>query len=146
MNAYTYEQLQIGQRESFISEVTEDKIHNFYKMTEDSNPLHATEDFAINQGFEGRVVYGMLTASLLSTLAGVYLPGKYSLIHEVNVIFVKPVYLGDKLTVSGEVISKDDRYRFFILRAEIFNQNNEKVLRGSMKIGVMEDQTQFRKG
>ena len=80
----------------------------------------------------------MLTASFISTLAGVYIPGENSLIHSVEVKFVKPVYVGDKLTIIGTVIDKNDLFSCITLKITILNQKNEKVLRGKMQIGVLE--------
>ena len=77
----------------------------------------------------------MQTASFLSTLAGVYLPGENSLIQSVDIQFSKPVFVGDKLTVSGTVKEKDDNFKYFVLKVEIRNQSRIKVLRGKMQIG-----------
>ena len=101
MNEYTYEEIQIGQKESFKVTVTEEMLSSFKNITGDVNPLHNDEEYALEKGYPGRVSYGMLTASFLSTLAGVYLPGKYSLIHEVKLKFAKPVFIGDELTIEG---------------------------------------------
>lgn len=81
----------------------------------------------------------MLTASFLSTLAGVYLPGENSLIHSVETKFVKPVFVGDTLLVSGEVAEKNEHFPVIKLKVVITNQKKEKVLRGSMQIGVLKD-------
>lgn len=76
MNEYTYEQIEIGTKESFEVSVTEEMLESFKKITGDINPLHNDAEYARSMKYEDRVVYGMLTASFLSTLAGVYLPGK----------------------------------------------------------------------
>ena len=78
----------------------------------------------------------MLTASLISTLAGVYLPGKYSLIHSTSIFFHKPVFVGDTITVSGKVKEKDERYNIIKLKIIMENQDDKKVLSGSMQVGV----------
>ena len=85
------------------------------------------------------MAFGMLTASFLSTLAGVYLPGKNSLIHEVEVKFAKPVYPGDTLKVTGNVSEKNDTFRLFWMKVTITNQKGEKVLRGKMRVGVLDE-------
>lgn len=136
MNEYTYEQIEIGHREEFEIAVTEEMMSSFCRITGDVNPLHNDDDYAIRKGHPGRVVYGMLTASLLSTLAGVYLPGKNSLIHEVKIKFAKPVYVGDMLTVEGVVEEKHDVYSLLVLKVTIRNQNKEKVCRAKMQVGV----------
>ncbi len=136
MNEYTYEQIEIGHREEFEIAVTEEMMSSFCRITGDVNPLHNDDDYAIRKGHPGRVVYGMLTASLLSTLAGVYLPGKNSLIHEVKIKFAKPVYVGDMLAVEGIVEEKHDVYSLLVLKVTIRNQNKEKVCRAKMQVGV----------
>ena len=136
MNEYRYEDIEIGHKESFTVTVTEEMMSAFRTITGDINPLHNDEDYAKQQGHSGRVVYGMLTGSLLSTLAGVYLPGKRSLIHEVKLKFAKPVYIGDTLTVEGVVEEKNDTYSLLMLKVTIKNQDGEKVCRARMQIGV----------
>ncbi len=136
MNDYTYEEITAGQKESFTVTVTEDMMDKFRAITGDDNPLHNDEDYARLEGHPGRVVYGMLSASLLSTLAGVYLPGKRSLIHEVKIKFAKPVYIGDALTVEGVVDEKHDVYSLLVLKVTIRNQSGEKVCRGAMQVSV----------
>ena len=136
MNEYTYEEIEIGHKESFTAEVTEEMMASFNAVTGDTNPLHNDEDYAKSKGHPGRVVYGMLTASLLSTLAGVYLPGKRSLIQEVKIKFAKPVYVGDRLNVEGIVEEKHDVYSLLVLKVTIRNQAGEKVCRAKMQVGV----------
>ena len=91
MNAYVFEEIAVGLTEGFEVTVTEEMFDRFLDITGDVNPLHNDAAFAQKKGHPARVAFGMLTASFLSTLAGVYLPGKNSLIHEVEVKFAKPV-------------------------------------------------------
>lgn len=87
--------------------------------------------------FERHVAFGMLTASLYSTVAGMYLPGKYSLIHSLeNVDFKKPVFAGDELFVTATVKDKQDDLHLIILDVVIRNQNNKVVSKASMKVLV----------
>lgn len=137
MNEYRYEDIHIGMTESFSVTVTEQMMDSFRDITGDINPLHGDEAYAHEQGFDARVVYGMLTSSFLSTLAGVYLPGKFSLIRSVECKFPAPVLAGDELTVAGEVTDMNDDYRFITVKVAIRNQRGEKVCRGKMEIGVM---------
>lgn len=139
MNHYSINDLSIGHKEVFTVEVTTEMFNKFREITDDINPLHNDEDFARNLGHKGRVAFGMLTASFLSTLAGVYLPGERSLIHSVETKFTKPVYIGDVLSISGEVTEINDTVNQIVLKVEIKNQNGEKVLRGKMKVGVLDE-------
>lgn len=134
MNHYSYNDIKIGHKESFTVTITQTMLDSFKNITGDVNYLHNDEEFAKDLGYSGKVVYGMLTASFLSTLAGVYLPGENSLIQSIDIQFSKPVYINDVLTISGTVKEKDERFHYMVLKVEIRNQSNIKVLRGRMML------------
>ena len=140
MNEYHYSDIQIGQTESFTKEITVEMENAFRALSGDVNPLHWDDVFAQEVGsgkYQGHVAFGMLTASLLSTLAGVYLPGKFSLIHSVEKIsFKRPVYAGDVLTVQGTVEDKLDGLDLILLKVKITNREKKCVLTAGMKVLV----------
>lgn len=137
MNNYKFEELNVGMTESFKVTITEAMLEAFKGITGDVNPLHNDEEFAKAKGHPGRVAYGMLTASFLSTLAGVYIPGERSLIQQVETKFAKPVYIGDELTVTGEITELVESVQRLELKVTITNQDGKKVLRGTMGILVV---------
>ena len=136
MNNYKFEELSIGSSESFSVTVTEGMMDEFRGITGDLNPLHKDDAFAERRGFKGKAAFGLLTASFLSTLAGMYLPGEDSLIQKVEVHFMKPVYPGDSLEIRGTVTELNEAFRVMALKVEIRNQDGLKVLRGTMNIGL----------
>ncbi|MCR5746604.1 MAG: MaoC family dehydratase [Lachnospiraceae bacterium] len=136
MNTYTFDEINIGQISDFTVEVKEEMLDAFKGITGDINPLHNDEEYAKGKGYKGKVVYGMLTASFMSTLAGVYMPGERSLIKEMHIKYTKPVYIGDTLLVTGEVTEMHESFNMIVLKVTIKNQMGEKVLRGSMDIIV----------
>ncbi len=138
MNDYSYEDLFVGQREAFPVEITEKMLDEFRGITGDINPMHNDEGFALEHGYPRRIVYGMLTASFLSTLAGVYLPGRKCLIQSVETKFTNPVYIGDRLLISGTVVELNDSVRQAVIKVLVTNQMGQKVLRGTLKLGVMQ--------
>ena len=138
MNHYKFEDLYIGQTEAFRVDVTEEKMAAFRDLSGDINPLHTDSSFAKKAGFQEQVVYGMLTASFCSTLAGVWLPGENSLIRSVELDFPKPVYVGDKLLVSGEIREKNEDYRFITVKVTVRNEAGAKVCRGKLCIGLLQ--------
>ena len=139
MNDYAYEDLTIGTEESFSVEITEKMLSNFYAITGDKNPLHHDVCFAQAHGYPGKVVFGMLTASFMSTLSGCYLPGRRCLIHSADASFVRPVYVGDRLTISGTVKAKHELSKQVEIRVYATNQNGEKVMRGLLKVGFLNE-------
>lgn len=136
MNSYTLAQLTPGVTESFTVTVTAEMMAHFYAATGDCSPIHLDADYAAGRGYPGRVVYGMLGASLVSTLAGVYLPGEHCLLHEVDAKFAKPVFIGDTLTVTGRVSEVSETFGEITVKYSIANQDGKKVTRGMYKAGV----------
>lgn len=138
MNTYLYNDIYIGQVEEFEFDITQEKMNKFLEITGDNNPLHQDSLFAKERGYEDIVVYGLLTTSALSTLAGVYLPGLNSLIHSIEISYSKPIYISScPLKIIGEVISKDDRFSRITVKVTIFDKKKNKVCRGIMQIGVL---------
>ena len=141
MNEYGINALFVGMQESFQKIITEEMEQSFRQITGDINPMHQDDSFAAEVGngkFSSHVTFGMLTASLYSTLAGVYLPGKYSLIHSLEELkFLKPVFAGDTLTVCGEVSDIDPALKLLHLKLSIKNQHNQFVSKAKMKVLVL---------
>ena len=140
MNHYSYQEIDIGHTESFTTEITEEMMDSFHRITKDCNPLHLDSNYATERSggiYPGRVAYGMLTASFLSTLAGVYLPGENSLIHRIEAEFPAPVYIGDTITFIGKVIRKYDNFSIIEVKVTAVNGVGKKVCRGKMRIGVV---------
>lgn len=136
MNSYTLAQLEKGVTEGFTVTVTEAMMEQFYAITGDCSPIHMDAGYAAGRGYPGRVVYGMLGASMVSTLAGVYLPGEHCLLHEVDAKFVKPVFIGDVLTVTGKVDEVNETFGEVTVKYTITNQEGKKVTRGLYKAGL----------
>ena len=136
MNSYTFSELSPGIKQTFTAGVTEEKMAQFYALSGDCSPIHMSDAHAQERGYPGRVVYGMLGASLFSTLAGVYLPGEHCLLHGVECKFAKPVFIGDTLTVTGEIVETNDTFHTIKIKASITNQNGETVTRGTIRAGV----------
>ncbi len=134
--SYTMADLAPGVSESFTVTVTPERMEHFYAVTDDCSPIHRDAAYAAGRGFPGRVVYGMLGASMVSTLAGVYLPGEHCLLHEVDAKFAKPVFLGDTLTVTGTVEECSETFREITVKFTITNQDGKKVTRGVYKAGL----------
>lgn len=141
MNEYTISEIEVGMSVSFKKIITKDMEDAFRIISEDENPLHKDDEFAsaISNGkYSTHVTFGMLTASLYSTVAGMFLPGKYSLIHSFEEIsFTSPVFVGDELLVEAEVTDKVEELKMIRLKVTIKNQNNKVVSKAKMKVLVM---------
>lgn len=136
MNSYTMAELTVGTSEGFQATLTQSMMDAFRALSGDLNPLHCDSDYAQKNGYPSPVAYGMLVASLLSRLAGVYLPGENSLLQSVNVKFHAPSFVGDTLAVTGTVTEKYDELGIITVKAIMTNQRGEKVASAKVQIGV----------
>ena len=138
LREYRWEELEIGLAHEFSASVTAEMVDRFRNDTGDCNPLHMDPVFAAARGYRAPLVFGLLTASFYSTLAGVYLPGRFALLHGVDVSFLKPVFVGDALSVSGQVAYRNEAFRQAHVGARITNQHGEVVSRAKIRVGVLE--------
>ncbi len=139
MNEYKWDEIDLNQeyKAEFSVEITEEMMEKFRYISGDDNPLHVDQNFAKRGGYQGRVVYGMLSASLYSRLAGMYFPGKYCLLQRVDTHFHKPVYIGDILTISGFIKKKVEVGHTLVIAGEIKNQDDEVVNSAKIEAGCL---------
>jgi 3-hydroxybutyryl-CoA dehydratase len=138
MNSFTFETLKVGQTEKFLVQITQSMLTSFLELTSDNNPLHIDSDFAKTRGFPGKVAYGMMTASFYSTLVGVYLPGRFAMLHGIEIKFRNPSYKGDTLVITGEVSFTSQSSKQIELKANIKNQDNLTISTAKIKVGLHE--------
>ena len=101
------EDLVVGQSASYSKAFTEKDLLLFAEASGDDNPVHLDEDFARTTPFKGRVVHGMLTASLISTVLTKALPGPGGIYMTQNSRFTAPVRLGELVTATVTVTAID---------------------------------------
>jgi 3-hydroxybutyryl-CoA dehydratase len=77
----------------------------------------------------GRIAQGMLSASLFSTLVGMYIPGKGALYVSQTCYFKRPVKIGDTIKAECTVIEKMEKFRIR-MRTCCINQHGEIVIEG----------------
>ncbi|KAI9079541.1 hypothetical protein K1719_038513 [Acacia pycnantha] len=74
---------------------TDEDVLQYSKVSHDSNPLHFDSEAARTVGFEGRLVHGMLVASLFPHIISSHFPGAVYVSQSLNFKF--PVYIGDQI-------------------------------------------------
>jgi 3-hydroxybutyryl-CoA dehydratase len=136
MNDYRWDDLAVGMSARFEVEVTPDLMIAFANLSGDSNPLHSDEGFARAAGYPGRVVFGMLTSSFYSRLVGVYLPGKRALLDGIDLDFKAPAFIGDLLTITGEIAFMNDTYHRLEMKARIHNADGKLISKATIRVGV----------
>jgi acyl dehydratase len=136
LNEYSYNDIFIGQKESFRVKITESMVETFGNFSGDLNPLHMDIKFAESSSFKKRVVHGMLLSTFFSQLVGMHLPGKNALYFSQTLNFRAPCYIDDEIEIVGEVIEKSDSTKIITLTTSIFNKSKICLIDGVAKIIV----------
>jgi len=131
------EDFQPGQHVTFSKTFTEDDMRRFIEITGDVNPLHVDEEFARNTPFGHRVLQGMLTASIFSTMVGMLLPGTGAIYRSQTIRFLLPVYLGETVTAHFVVRSIDRAKHRLEIDSWIENASGERVIEGTCEAGLL---------
>ncbi len=114
--------------------ITAHEIELFAQATGDFNPLHMDEAYAARTGFGRRVAHGMLTAGLISAVLANDLPGPGSVFLSQSLQFKAPVYIGDTITATVEVLTYRTSRRIATLRTRCANQDGTVVLEGEAMV------------
>lgn len=120
----------VGQRASRRMTLTSDQVAKFAEISGDYNPLHFDEAFAAGTRFERLVVQGGLTTGLLHALVAMDLPGPGTVFLSQNWKFTAPVYIGDTITATAEVLHVHDTKPVTQLGVTVTRGDGEVVLEG----------------
>ncbi len=123
----------VGDRATRSMTVTDESIALFARLSGDRNPVHFDDAFARRIGFEGRIAHGALTASLLSALLGMDLPGPGSVFLEQRVRFLAPVRPGDTIVGTLEV-TRVRADRPIITLAAAITRRDTRVAEGELVV------------
>lgn len=136
---YKFDEIILGTKTKFTVQIDESTINEFARISGDHNPLHMDEKYAGKTQFGKRVCHGMLLASFFSRLVGMYLPGKNALYFSQTLNFQMPCFVGDKITIEGEVVDKRQSTRIITIKTTAYNQLDKCLIDGIAKVIVREN-------
>ena len=112
---YYIDDLKPGMSESFAKTVSESDIQKFGEVSGDMNPAHFDEEYAKATPFKTRIAHGVLSASYISTVLGMKMPGPGTIFMSLTTRFKAPVRIGDTVTATctvREVVAEKRRVVF----------------------------------
>jgi hypothetical protein len=124
----------VGDKAERSMTITDEHIEAFARLSGDRNPVHFDDGFARRLGFDGHIAHGAVTASLLSAVLGMDLPGPGSVFLEQRVRFLAPVRPGDTITATLEVTKIRPDKPIVTLDARITNQAGTAVADGELVV------------
>lgn len=138
------EDFEVGQRASFRKTFTDEDVRRFIEITGDTNPLHTDDGFASRTRFGRRILHGMLTASLFSTMVGMLLPGAGAIYRSQTIRFLRPVHVGETVTAHFVVRSVDRERHRLEIEAWIENEAGQRVIEGACEAGLLREESEGR--
>ena len=133
-----FDNIHIDDEVELTHQLTKADVDAFAALIGDFNPLHVDETFARKTQFLKPVVHGMLSASFISTMIGMLLPGSGSLWTAQTIEFLNPAYVGDTLKLTARVKQKSIATRLLVLDILITNQNGQKIISGESTVKKLE--------
>ncbi|WP_116364072.1 MaoC family dehydratase [Parahaliea mediterranea] len=134
-HGYYLHELAVGMQASYSKAITDEAVQAFATVSGDDNPLHLNDDFARETRFGRRLAHGMLTTSLWSTIVGTQLPGPGCAYMSQELVFLKPVYIGDTVVAGMTVTAIDTERQQVVLSAQA-RVGDVLVARGEGRVWV----------
>lgn len=130
----TFEQISIGDAATFSKTISESDVYLFAGITGDLNPAHVNAAAAAEGPFKQRIAHGMLTASFLSTVMAMQLPGPGTIYITQDLTFRAPVFIGDTVTARVEATEKIERRKWVKFKTTVSNQHGKVVVDGTATV------------
>jgi 3-hydroxybutyryl-CoA dehydratase len=127
----------VGEEASFSKTFTQEDVELFSRLSGDTNPIHLDEDYARGTRFAGRIIHGMLVASLISTVLGTVLPGPGAIYIRQQMSFRAPAKVGERLTANVRVIDWDGTKGRITLATEVVTGAGIQVIVGEAKLAII---------
>jgi len=126
----------IGEQASLSKTITDPDVFTLAELVGDFNPIHLDAEYARKSRFGRRIAHGVFSAGLISAVLGNKLPGPGSIYLSQQIEFLAPVYIGDTITATVEVLSWRSDKRIITLKTDCHNQDNKQVVTGQAVLMV----------
>jgi acyl dehydratase len=127
---------EVGEKAALRRTITDEMVVAYADLIGDHNPVHLDEAFAATTRFGRRIAHGMLVAGLISTVIASDLPGPGTVYLSQTLQFKAPVYLGDTITVTVEVVKARKDKPIVTLTTVCTNQDGKTVIEGEAVVLV----------
>lgn len=125
-----FSDLQIGQKASVTKTFADEDVKKFSEVSLDTNPIHLNDEAAAKSIFGKRVVHGIATCGLISAVLANKLPGPGTIYLGQEAKFTAPVFLGDTITATCEIIELREDKHIVKLSTTCVNQDGKTVISG----------------
>ena len=128
-----YSEIKVGDTASLVRTLRPEDIQLFAVMTGDINPAIVDAEFAHSGIFREVIAHGMWSASLISTVLGTQYPGPGTILVDQSIHFLRPVTIGDTITITVTVKQKFDHNHHVLFDCSCTNQEGVPVIQGTVE-------------
>jgi phosphate acetyltransferase len=130
----TFEEISIGDSAELVRTLKFEDISLFAITSGDVNPMHVDAEYAQTDRFHEIIAHGMWGGALISALIGTELPGPGAIYLNQSLRFLKPVGVGDTITVRVTVTAKNAANNHLTLDCICENQDGGTVISGQAEV------------
>ncbi len=130
----TFEEIAIGDSACLERTLTQQDIQLFAILSGDVNPQHLDPEFAASSRFHGVIAHGMWGGALISAVLGTRLPGPGTVYRGQTLRFLRPVRVGDTLSIRVSVTARDPGDQSLSLACTCTNQDGDTVIEGEADV------------
>ncbi len=130
----TFDEIAVGDSACLERTLTQQDIQLFAILSGDINPQHLDPEFAASSRFHGVIAHGMWGGALISAVLGTRLPGPGTVYRGQTLRFLRPVRVGDTLTIKVTVTARNPDNQSLSLACVCTNQNGEPVIEGEADV------------
>lgn len=129
-----FDELAVGDKASTERTLVEKDLVLFAAVSGDINPIHLDDEYAQSTSFKQRIAHGAWSASLVSATLATVMPGPGTIYLSQSLKFLRPVVIGDTLTIEVEVISKNAKTKKVEFKCQVTNQHGKVITRGTSEV------------
>lgn len=89
--------------------ITQEMIDAYAEATGDFNPIHVDPEYSKTGPFGRTIAHGLMTLAFVAQMLNEWSDGRFDESGEVEIAFVGPVFVGDRVEVTGSVDQIVDR-------------------------------------
>jgi 3-hydroxybutyryl-CoA dehydratase len=141
MASDAFEALTIGKTVTVRKTVSETDVYLFAGITGDFSPNHVDEDYMKKTRYGRRIAHGALAIGLMSQASTKIigdLPGTIVSYGYDRIRFPAPLFLGDTVTVTYEIVERDPASRKTFARVTCTTENGSVVAAATHILKVVE--------
>ncbi|WP_263772256.1 bifunctional enoyl-CoA hydratase/phosphate acetyltransferase [Propionivibrio soli] len=145
LESRTFDEINIGESATLTRTLGAEDIQLFAIMSGDINPAIVDHEYATSGMFKEVVAHGMWSASLISTTLGTQYPGPGTILVSQSLRFVKPVTVGDTITIRVTAKEKIPHNRHIVFDCACTNQAGQDVVLGTVEVLAPNEKSRTRR-